>query len=184
MLPYPPRTPLSRSPTHQARPFPPFFSSGHISLRAQATIIAAEAQRERIRAEQDRVVEGLRVGVKKLAGGDLTSRIEEKYAPEYETLRFDFNEAIENLLTAMRSVVENADMIRGEASEISNAADDLSRRTEKQAATLEETATALDQLTSSVRSAAEGANQASDMVETAKANAEASGVVVQEAVKP
>ncbi|KAB6715359.1 MULTISPECIES: methyl-accepting chemotaxis protein [Roseobacteraceae] len=150
---------------------------------SQATIIAAEAERERMQAEQDRVVEGLRVGLKKLASGDLTSRIDDKFAPEYETLRFDFNEAIENLLTAMRSVVENADMIRGEASEISNAADDLSRRTEKQAATLEETATALDQLTSSVRSAAEGANQASDMVETAKANAEASGVVVQEAVE-
>jgi methyl-accepting chemotaxis protein len=150
---------------------------------SQATIIAAEAERERMRAEQDRVVDGLRLGLKKLAEGDLTSRIDESFAPEYETLRSDFNEAIQNLLTAMRSVVENADMIRGEASEISNAADDLSRRTEKQAATLEETATALDELTSSVRSAADGANQASEMVETAKANAEASGVVVQEAVE-
>ncbi|MBW6417301.1 methyl-accepting chemotaxis protein [Celeribacter sp. PS-C1] len=149
----------------------------------QATLVAAEAERERMKVEQDCVVDGLRVGLKKLASGDLTSRIEVAFSDEYETLRVDFNQAIENLLSAMRNVVENADMIRGEASEISNAADDLSRRTEKQAATLEETATALDQLTSSVRSAADGANQASEMVETAKANAEASGKVVQEAVE-
>ncbi|WP_066709455.1 methyl-accepting chemotaxis protein [Celeribacter ethanolicus] len=150
---------------------------------SQAALVAAEAERERMKEQQDRVVEGLRVGLKKLAQGDLTSRIDEKFSVEYETLRGDFNQAIENLLSAMRNVVENADMIRGEASEISNAADDLSRRTEKQAATLEETATALDELTSSVRSAADGAKQASEMVETAKANAEASGKVVQEAVE-
>ncbi|SFI83802.1 methyl-accepting chemotaxis protein [Celeribacter neptunius] len=150
---------------------------------SQAALVIAEAERERMVAEQNRVVDGLRVGLKRLADGDLTSRIDEKFAAEYETLRADFNDAIGNLLNAMRNVVENADMIRGEASEISNAADDLSRRTEKQAATLEETATALDELTTSVRSAAEGAKQASDMVDTAKANAEASGMVVQEAVE-
>ncbi|MCA0044964.1 methyl-accepting chemotaxis protein [Celeribacter litoreus] len=149
----------------------------------QAALEAAEAERERMKAEQDKVVDSLRVGLKKLAEGNLTSRLDETFAEEYETLRADFNDAIENLLIAMRNVVENSDMIRGEASEISNAADDLSRRTEKQAATLEETATALDELTSSVRSAADGAKQASEMVNTAKANAEASGKVVQEAVE-
>ena len=143
----------------------------------------AQLEQERMKAEQDTVVEGLRVGLKRLADGDLTSAISEPFAQDYETLRNDFNLAMKNLLDAMSSVVENAGMIQGEASEISNAADDLSRRTEKQAATLEETATALDQLTSSVSSAAEGANQASEMVASAKSNAEASGVVVQEAVE-
>jgi methyl-accepting chemotaxis protein len=140
-------------------------------------------EQETMKEQQDTVVEGLRVGLKRLAEGDLTSQILDPFSEDYESLRNDFNIAMTKLLDAMRSVVENADMIRGEASEISNAADDLSRRTEKQAATLEETATALDELTSSVSSAADGANQASQMVETAKANAEASGEVVQEAVE-
>jgi methyl-accepting chemotaxis protein len=143
----------------------------------------AQAEQEKMQAEQAVVVEGLKVGLKRLADGDLTGIITGPFAAEYETLRNDFNLAMTNLLNAMSSVVENADMIRGEANEISTAADDLSRRTEKQAATLEETATALDELTSSVRSAADGANQASEMVASAKANAEASGKVVQEAVE-
>lgn len=143
----------------------------------------AQIDQEKMKAEQDKVVEGLRVGLKRLADGDLTNTITEPFSQDYETLRCDFNLAMTNLLGAMSSVVENAGMIRGEASEISTAADNLSHRTEQQAATLEETATALDQLTSSVSSAAEGANQASEMVASAKANAEASGVVVQEAVE-
>ncbi|WP_417258918.1 methyl-accepting chemotaxis protein [Celeribacter sp.] len=148
----------------------------------QLLLAEADARQKAMKREQDQVVDGLRVSLKKLAEGDLTARLEQEFGAEYETLRSDYNTAVDNLLEAMSNVVENADMIRGEASEISSAADDLSRRTEKQAATLEETATALDELTSSVRSASEGANQASQMVETAKSNAEASGEVVQHAV--
>ncbi|GAA3877642.1 methyl-accepting chemotaxis protein [Celeribacter arenosi] len=156
---------------------------GNDVTESQTALREAEELQLRTKVEQDKVVDGLRVGLKRLAEGDLMSRIETPFAPEYETLRSDFNLAMENLFGAMRSVVENADMIRGEASEISNAADDLSRRTEKQAATLEETATALDELTSSVKSAADGAHHASDMVKSAKTNAENSGQIVQEAVE-
>lgn len=149
---------------------------------AQRALMQAEEERRAMQNAQDQVVEGLRNGLKQMADGNLTIRITQPFAPDYETLRADFNEAVDNLRAAMGTVIENADLIRGEASEISNAADDLSRRTERQAATLEQTATALDQLTSSVRSAADGAKQASDMVESARSNAEKSGLVVQEAV--
>ncbi|WP_170162674.1 methyl-accepting chemotaxis protein [Pacificibacter maritimus] len=156
---------------------------GNDITESERALRQSRLEQETMKAQQDTVVEGLRIGLKRLAEGDLTSQITDPFAQEYESLRNDFNVAMTNLLDAMSRVVENADMIRGEASEISNAADDLSRRTEKQAATLEETATALDELTSSVRSAADGANQASEMVETAKSNAETSGEVVQEAVE-
>jgi len=142
----------------------------------------AEAERRIAREAQDAVVDQLRAGLSDLASGNLTVQLETAFTEEYETLRADFNAAVSTLREAMLSVIENAEMIRGEASEISGAADDLSRRTEKQAATLEETATALDQLTSSVRSASEGAGQASDMVSSARDEAEASGEVVREAV--
>uniref|UniRef100_UPI0026381C7A methyl-accepting chemotaxis protein n=1 Tax=uncultured Aliiroseovarius sp. TaxID=1658783 RepID=UPI0026381C7A len=112
----------------------------------------------------------------------LTTRIDRAFSADYDELREDFNSAADKLMAAMRGVVENADLIRGEAAEISSAADDLSHRTERQAATLEETAAALDELTSSVRSAADGASHANEVVESARQNAEASGAVVREAV--
>lgn len=149
---------------------------------ARRAIEASEKRRAEMEAAQAKVVEALRSGLGSLSDGDLTVKIETEFGPEYKQLRLDFNKAGDRLLDAMRGVVENADLIRGEAAEIANAADDLSSRTERQAATLEETASALDQLTSSVGSAADGAAYANEIVETARKDAEASGAVVREAV--
>ena len=57
------------------------------------------------------------------------------------------------------------------AGEIAQAADDLSRRTEQQAASLEETAAALDQITATVNKTASGARQASDRSRPAQSDA-------------
>ena len=143
---------------------------------------AAETARTQMEAAQHRVVEALRLGLEQLAAGDLTTKLSEPFSAEYERLRAYFNEATDQLRAAMQGVVENAEAIRGEAGEISSAADDLSRRTQQQAATPEQTAAGLDQLTSSVKSAAKVAAQANRMVSEAKANAEMSGNVVREAV--
>ncbi|MBV7378804.1 methyl-accepting chemotaxis protein [Maritimibacter dapengensis] len=156
---------------------------GNDVTEATAAMRASEVERMDMQENQRKVVEGLRRGLESLAEGNLTMRIEEAFSEDYEQLRADFNLAADKLLDAMRGVIENAELITGEASEISNAADDLSARTEKQAATLEETASALDQLTSSVSSAADGAAHAREIVENARTDAEASGKVVREAVE-
>jgi methyl-accepting chemotaxis protein len=143
---------------------------------------AAEQKQQRIAQEQVRVVEALGVALRRLAEGDLTSDLNEDFPEEYRQLRADFNEAVSALRKAVAAVMHNAESIRNETKEITSAADDLSRRTEKQAATLEETAAALDQLTSSVRSAAEGADEASKMSEDAQTNAEEGGEVARRAV--
>ena len=66
--------------------------------------------------------------------------------------------------------------------EIAQASDDLSQRTEQQAASLEETAAAMDQLTATVRRTAGGARQASEVVGAARGEAQHSGDVVRDAV--
>jgi methyl-accepting chemotaxis protein len=72
--------------------------------------------------------------------------------------------------------------VQGDAREIASASDNLSRRTEHQAATLEETAAALAEITAAVNSAAEAARNALGVVTEARGNAESSGRVVEEAV--
>jgi methyl-accepting chemotaxis protein len=62
------------------------------------------------------------------------------------------------------------------------ASDDLSRRTENQAASLEQAAAALGEITSTVRRSSEGAIQAKRAVNSAKTGAEQSGVIVSQAV--
>ena len=150
---------------------------------ADACMRAAEAERTRVAVEQKEVVEALGVALTDLAGGDLNSDIASEFPPAYEKLRDDFNAAVTALRDAMSAVMQNAESIRNETTEITSAADDLSRRTEKQAATLEETAAALDELTASVRSAAAGADDASTMSAEAQKNAEQGGAVARRAVE-
>lgn len=149
---------------------------------SSALIREAEEERLRLAQQQAGVVDALGVALKGLADGDLTKEITDTFPAEYESLRRDFNLAVGSLRNAVGAVTHNADSIRNEAQEITSAADDLSRRTEKQAATLEETAAALDELTSSVRSAAQGADEASRMSTEAQTNAETGGEISRQTV--
>ncbi len=143
---------------------------------------AAEDENARKTQEQADVVQVLGIALNRLSDGDLEADITAQVPPTYEKLRRDFNETVGSLRDAISGVVQNSDSIRSETAEITSAADDLSRRTEKQAATLEETAAALDELTASVKSAAQGADDASKMSADAQRNAQQGGDIARKAV--
>ena len=115
-------------------------------------------------------IDGIKSALTALAEGDLSYRLDIPFSPEFDALRIDFNSASTQLNTAILSVIENARLIRTETLEISAASDNLSQRTEKQAATLEETAAAIDQLTASVRSASDLSARASQSPPSRAAN--------------
>jgi methyl-accepting chemotaxis protein len=141
-----------------------------------------EAARAREAENQAIVVQSIAQGLSRLSEGDLTYRLDQAFAAEYEQLRADFNAAMDQLQETMRIVAGNARGIRSGTNEISQAADNLSRRTEQQAASLEETAAALDEITATVRKTSDGAIHARGVVATATKGAEHSGVVVRDAV--
>ncbi len=149
------------------------------------------AEDERVRAEAEDaaaaeaaalVVGSIGTGLERLAAGDLTYRVDAALPPAYEKLRADLNGAMDGLQELIRGIVANTSGLQSGTGEITQAADDLSRRTEQQAASLEQTAAALDEITATVRATAEGAEQARSLVTRTTADAERSGVVVQEAV--
>ena len=133
-------------------------------------------------ASQNAVVQALGEALDRLAQGDLVGRVSAEVTPEFQKLKDDFNNAVSILEQAMSRVSEATNGIRSGADEIGVAADDLSKRTEQQAASLEQTAAALDEITSTVRRSAAGAKQAQEVVAGAKAEAEKSGMVVDQAV--
>jgi len=132
--------------------------------------------------DQQTVMDGITTALGKLAGGDLTVRFMQEVGTSYQSLKRDFNGAMENLQQTMRSISANASGVRSSAGEITKASDDLARRTEQQAANLEETAAAVDQITATVRKAADNAGKARTLVAEARGGAERSGMVVREAV--
>ncbi|MDG2520206.1 methyl-accepting chemotaxis protein [Caulobacter segnis] len=143
---------------------------------------AREADKARQAKEDAVAVDALGQALSRLADGDLTHRITAEFAPRSQSLKDDFNRAMGELMSAMRSINVSTSSVRSSSDEIANASSDLSRRTEQQAAALEETAAALDQITATVRRTADGAKTASASVADARMDADRSAKVVDQAV--
>ncbi|MGJ0508240.1 MAG: methyl-accepting chemotaxis protein [Methylocystis sp.] len=143
----------------------------------------AEAERTRVGRVQSMAMEVLSRSLKLFAQGDLTVRLGRDFPAEFARLREDFNEAAERLMGLVRSVVSSAGSIHSTTTDISTSADELARRTEQQAANLEETAAVLSSLTESVKKSAEGSERAAKIAEGADREAKQGGVVVRRAVE-
>ena len=151
--------------------------------QAEATRTQGEAERQADEAGRLQVVEALGAAVARLSAGDLTARLHVAFPPAYEGLRGDFNRAISTLEEALGEVIGGADVLRSGAGEIRGAIEDLSARTERQAASLAETAAALGQVSASVKSTAQGADEANAAVIDSRAVADRSSQVVGRAAQ-
>ncbi|MDH4386376.1 MAG: methyl-accepting chemotaxis protein [Caulobacter sp.] len=149
----------------------------------QAEVRASEeASRAATSREQAQVVKDLAEGLNRLTNGDLTYRLETPFAPVYESLRADFNATVIQLADIISSISSRAVTIESVSHETSSAADDLSRRTELQAVSLQQTAASLEEISAAAARAAEGAGQADKVVAETGADARGSGEVVRRAV--
>jgi methyl-accepting chemotaxis protein len=129
-----------------------------------------------------KAIDEIATGLEQVARNNLTHRVGPLTEPAFEKLRSDFNSAMGALDETLTAVAASTRSVGGGASEIAVASDDLSRRTEQQAASLEETAAALDEITATVKRSADGAKQASGAASGARTDAQKSGEVVREAV--
>jgi methyl-accepting chemotaxis protein len=142
-----------------------------------------KAEADRIRGEEmAQATSGLANGLKHLADGNLSFQLDDAFAPDYESLRSDFNAAVAQLADTLRSVAHATSQIDNGTREISQSAGDLSKRTEQQAASLEETAAALDQITANVSNSSKRAEEARTVAVRANESAVHSGKVVASAV--
>ena len=153
------------------------------ALAEQARADNERAQREAIARERAIVADSVGSGLSRLAAKDLSFRMSADIPEAYRKLQADFNSAIAQLEAAMASVADRGGAIRAGTSHIATATDDLSRRTEQQAASLEEASAALGEVTSMVRSTAESTDHARAVASAAQADAEKSGAVIRRAVK-
>ena len=150
--------------------------------RAVSVFRANAVEQRRSEQEQELVVGTLATSLQQVAAGDLTGRILTPFTGRYDRIRVDFNGAVDKLTATLSSVARTAVEVKTGAGEIRSSSDDLSQRTEQQAASLEETASAMDEITAKVRGTATAALQTNKVVEAAQADAELSGEVVSRAV--
>lgn len=150
---------------------------------AEAQRIATQQKAEADAGERLRIAtSGLATGLRRLASGDLAFALNDKFAPEFEPLREDFNRSVQQLGGTLLNISRSIETMNAGTQEIASSSLDLSRRTEQQAATLEETAAALDEITVNVRNSTKRADEAKKAAVDANEAAHSSGEVVVNAV--
>jgi methyl-accepting chemotaxis protein len=161
-----------------------------LETEAETSRAAHQADRDHDAAErmaraatQNEAFRRVGEGLKTLAEGDLLTRLEAGFSAEHAQIRDDFNSAAERLRETLQTVVASATEIRSGAQLVANASEDLSHRTEQQAANLEETTATLNAVTVTITRSAAGANHAHEVVAAAHEDAKRSDTVVRQAAE-
>jgi|GEM_PF-1004918 len=149
----------------------------------KAARAAAETAEQRRRAEEQALITStLAQGLRRLAEGDLSTRIEADFPGGYRALKDDFNRAMDALADIVSAVKGSAGLLEHATDAIAVAAAQLSTRTESAAATLEQSAAAVTELSASVSATATRAGAVERVAEEARRKADMSHERVQGAI--
>ncbi|MEP4151105.1 MAG: methyl-accepting chemotaxis protein, partial [Lentilitoribacter sp.] len=113
--------------------------------------------------------------------GDLSTRCED-LGDKYVAVKNNFNDAISRLDSAMQNVSSKGFEIGESKEQIKRASGDLAHRTELQAASLEETSAAIEELSVTVKQTADGASDAAERVSTVSDETTRSDDIVKNAI--
>ena len=116
-----------------------------------------------------------------LAETDLTRRMEGDHRGAFDRLKTDMNRVADTLTDVVTKLRGTSRAVKTATSEILSGANDLSERTTRQAATIEETSAAMEQLATTVMDNAERAQQASRTALVVTNAAQEGGRVMEDA---
>ena len=134
---------------------------------------------ERKRAEG--IIESLKTSLARMAEGDLGGRIDTQFTGQYEELRQAFNQSLEQITNIIGRLRTTSRALKTATGEILSGANDLSERTTKQAATIEETSATMEQLAATVVENAKRAEAASAKARSVSQAASEGGEVMHHA---
>jgi methyl-accepting chemotaxis protein len=115
--------------------------------------------------------------------GDLTRRLDAGGSDELARIGAAFNRFVDKIEGMMIDIRDASHTIHSASRDIASGNMDLSRRTEAQASSLEQTAAAMEELTSSVRHNADNAMQADQLSQSASEIAGRGGAMVEQVVQ-
>ncbi|WP_339472477.1 methyl-accepting chemotaxis protein, partial [Pseudomonas sp. EL_65y_Pfl1_R83] len=117
------------------------------------------------------------------AAGDLTATINADFPGNYAELKTNFNAATAALRGLIGGVVESTSAIGTGSTEIAQASEDLARRTEGNAASLEETSAAITQIDGRLKASADAAGRTVARADGAIATVSGGREIADEAVQ-
>jgi methyl-accepting chemotaxis protein len=118
-------------------------------------------------------------GLARLAEGDLTGRLPNQMPGELDDIRLALNDTIDRFAKVIEQLRSTSASLKTATGEILSGANDLSERTTRQAAAIEETSAAMDQLSGTVIDNTRRAEEANQMAKQVSATAEQTGEVMR-----
>jgi methyl-accepting chemotaxis protein len=118
----------------------------------------------------------------RIASGELGNQVRVESNDELGRLMEGLKRMDLKLVEIVGGVRGSADAVGSAARQLSHGNDDLSQRTQEQAAALEETASSMEEMTATVKQNADNARQANQLAVGAREQAEKGGSVVQRAI--
>jgi methyl-accepting chemotaxis protein len=140
-------------------------------------VLAGAAMRALVRGITEPLQQAIAIA-RRVAAGDLGSRIEAEHRNELGDLLRSLKLMNESLVTIVGSVRDSSDSIAIGAGQIATGNADLSHRTEQQAGSLQQTASSMEELTATVRANADAAQAAEKLARSASEVAARGGATV------
>lgn len=117
-------------------------------------------------------------GLGRLSECNIRITIDDPFVPEFEHLRYDFNQSLAKFQETLEQVLRQTSMLTTESEEMNSSAGAISERSAQQASALKETSAALAQITAKVQDSTSRGSQARQRVNDALTAATASVEVV------
>ncbi|MEO0400055.1 MAG: PAS domain-containing methyl-accepting chemotaxis protein [Pseudomonadota bacterium] len=151
-------------------------------VQFSSDITAIHEERFRNTHNLTTVIDTLGDSLQNLAAGALDVAIETPFTDDFERLRVDYNDAVEKMRATILAIRSSAKTLNESATAIGDLSTDLSRRTEKEASTVEEAVASLEHITRTVTASADGADRARQAASETKNEADIGKTVVTQAV--
>ena len=157
--------------------------SDELGDMARAVVVFRDSARARVEAVRDResAMTSLAEALHNVANADLSIRLP-ALPGAFEAVSKDFNQTLERLSGVLCAIRNSVGAINQTSGEIRQATLDLSNRSERQAANLQASATAMDDITRKVGEYAELATTANRSMVDAEHEAKAGGDIVGKAI--
>jgi methyl-accepting chemotaxis protein len=149
--------------------------------RADEERLENERARDASAAEQRRAAQLIGAGLERLAQGDLSCRIDQPFGHELDPIRVAYNDTVERFANVIAGLRDASRALKVATGELLAGTNDLSDRTTRQAATIDEISTTTDQLAAAILGNADRASSASDTARGVTRAAEDGGAVMQRA---
>ncbi|EPZ16549.1 hypothetical protein M622_12515 [Thauera terpenica 58Eu] len=118
-----------------------------------------------------------------LSGGDLTQKITDDYAGDFQVLQNAVNDSMDKLAEIIEQVRGAADALTNAAGQVSATAQSLSQSSSEQAASVEETSASIEQMSASINQNSENARVTDAMASKSSVEAGEGGGAVKSTVE-